>query len=230
MKRASDHFTDADRRRIATAVAAAESVTAAEFVPVVATESGRYDRAEDVVGLWIGGIAALITWALLPDPGGFGGWGITPDWLEPVLIALALLLGFLVGTAVAARVRRLRGLFVPRSHMRTEVDAAAMATFYDRRVHHTERATGVLLYVSLFERMAAVFADQGVIDALRDGDQSDDAVLQGAIDAFTADLTDGDVAGALVARIESLAERLSARLPATEVDVDELPDALVIID
>ena len=51
MQRASELFNDEQRATIDQAVADAESKTSAEIVPVVATASGRYDRAEDIVGM-----------------------------------------------------------------------------------------------------------------------------------------------------------------------------------
>ena len=50
----ANDFSDEQRRAVAQAVAEAEGKTSAEIVPVVATASGRYDRAEDIVGLWTG--------------------------------------------------------------------------------------------------------------------------------------------------------------------------------
>ena len=57
MKPASSLFNDQARERVNQAIAQAESKTSAEVVPVVATASGRYDRPEDIVGLWLGIIA-----------------------------------------------------------------------------------------------------------------------------------------------------------------------------
>ena len=50
--------------------------------------------------------------------------------------------------------------------MRDEVAARARAVFFDSRVHHTAGNTGLLIYVSLYERMAAVLADQSIVDKL----------------------------------------------------------------
>ena len=54
----------------------------------------------------------------------------------------------------------LRRLFTPHTQMREEVLSRAREVFFDQRIHHTGGASGVLLYVSLFEHMAAVIADQ----------------------------------------------------------------------
>ena len=50
--------------------------------------------------------------------------------------------------------------------MREEVYARAREVFFDRRVHHTGGRSGVLLYVSLYERMAAVIADQSILERI----------------------------------------------------------------
>ena len=59
MKLASQIFNDQERKRVDDAVAQAEKRTSAEIVPVVATSSGRYDRAEDIVGLFVGLIVVV---------------------------------------------------------------------------------------------------------------------------------------------------------------------------
>ncbi len=61
---------------------------------------------------------------------------------------------------------KVSGLFTPRKQMEQEVAQTAQAQFQDNRVHHTEAVTGFIVYVSLFERMAAILADSGVTDAL----------------------------------------------------------------
>ena len=53
---ATKAFTDKELRDIESAVADAESRTSGELVCAVATESGRYDRAESIIGL----ITALV--------------------------------------------------------------------------------------------------------------------------------------------------------------------------
>ena len=56
-----------DIARISATVAEAESNTAAQIVPAVASSSGRYDRAEDIAGLILGMLGAAGVWFFLPD-------------------------------------------------------------------------------------------------------------------------------------------------------------------
>ncbi len=77
MQRASTLFSEQQKQQIAQAVAQAESATSAEIIPAVASASGRYDRGEDLVGLWLGLAAMIVVWTVLPespDAGSWGGW------------------------------------------------------------------------------------------------------------------------------------------------------------
>ena len=58
MQQASTLFNEEQQQQVERAVQAAEGLTSCEVVPVVATASGRYDRPEDIVGLWLATLAA----------------------------------------------------------------------------------------------------------------------------------------------------------------------------
>ena len=225
MKPASGLFNDEQRRRINQAVFEAESKTSAEIVPVVATASGRYDRPEDIAGLWLGVAGLVAAWWLLPAPAAeAGSWGGLPAWASGACFAAAVVVGFVVGAAVASRVGWLRRLFTSRTQMREEVEASARQGFFDSRVHRTAGATGLLAYVSLYERMAMIIGDQAIVEALG----------QPALDELCRQLTEGlRTAGATEALCETIraaGERLAGVLPRAEDDVNELPDGLVTID
>ena len=225
MKPASSLFNDQARERVNQAIAQAESKTSAEVVPVVATASGRYDRPEDIVGLWLGIIALVATWLALPaasaDPGSWGGF---PLWQKIACVAAAVILGFVVGAVVASRVGWLRRLFTPRKQMREEVESSARRVFFDSRVHRTAGATGLLVYVSLYERMAVVIADEAIVKGLG----------QPAIEELARQLTDrlksASPTEAICQTVASAGDRLGSVLPRAQDDVNELPDGLVTID
>jgi putative membrane protein len=223
--RTSKIFGDTDRERVNQAVREAESATIAEILPVIARSSGRYDRPEDIVGLWFAGLAMVLVWMVFPLPRFEpGSWEApAPVWQLVALLAGATV-GFVAGAFVAGRVDWLRRLFTPRAQMRDEVDGRARQVFFDRRVHHTSGGGGVLLYVSLFERMSAVIADQTVLDQL--GQETIDEVCR----QFSQRLHEGDLINALCDTIGSLGQRLAHLLPRAEGDVNELSDALVVID
>ncbi len=221
----SEIFGDADRERVNQAIQEAESATSAEILPVVARSSGRYDRPEDIVGLWFAALAMIIVWLVFPLPRiEVGNWDApAPVWQLVALLAGALV-GFVAGAFVGGRVDWLRRLFTPRTQMREEVYGRAREVFFDKRVHHTGGGSGVLLYVSLFEHMAAVIADQSILDKL--GQEHIDKLCR----ELTQRLHEGTVIDALCGTATSLGRRLAPLLPRAEDDVNELSDALVVIE
>ncbi len=226
MPRATTYFTDEQRRAVEAAVAEAESKTSAEIVPVVAASSGRYDRPEDIVGLFAGLVLVGISWAFLPADtlNRTGSWdSVAIPYTLPVLI-LAMVVGFAAGAIVASQIEWLRMLFTPSNQMRDEVNARARQVFFDDRVHHTAGATGLLFYVSLYERTAVLLGDAAVADKLG----------QPALDALCADLVreirEGDIASALANAIRKAGEQLEPVLPRESDDVNELADTLILMD
>lgn len=225
MRRASECFTDEQKKQINDAVVEAELKTSAEIVPVVATASGRYDRPEDIVGLWLALAALIAAWFLLPEARGeSGSWGGFPAAARLICLAAAVVVGFVGGAVVATYVGWLRRLFTSRTQMRDEVAASARQAFFDGRVHYTAGATGLLVYVSLYERMATVLADQAILEKLG----------QEALDELQAQLLEqlrsGGPAEAICTVVRTAGDRLGGVLPRADDDVNELPDSLVTID
>jgi putative membrane protein len=225
MQQASTFFTKDEVKQIEAAVAEAESKTSAEIVPVVATASGRYDRPEDVVGVWCGAMAAAVVWFVfrgVPEPE--AGWGFQWGTLELPAILVAMVVGFVAGAAIGSAFGTLRRLFTPRSQMRDEVALKARQVFFDNRVHHTEGATGLLVYLSLYERMAAVLADDAILQKLG----------QNTLDELCAKLTkgmrDGAKAEGVCKVLKDAGEALGKVLPRADDDVNELEDTLVVLD
>ena len=225
MRCASDFFTPDEKARIEAAVAEAERQTSAEIVPVIATASGRYDRAEDIAGLWCAMILMGLVWWWFPRAEGGGYmWGFSWGTLElPGLIA-ASVVGFLAGAVTATRVHWLRHLFTPRTEMREEVVGRARQAFFDNRVHRTAGATGLLVYISVYERMAAVVADDGVTEKLGQ------PVMDRLCERLVSGIKKGNAAHALCGVIRDAGEQLGSVLPRAEEDVNELPNHLVVVD
>ncbi len=224
MQKASEIINVEQRTRIESAVSAAESKTCCEIVPVVATVSGRYDRAEDLAGLWCAVVGAVVVFLTFPGHTDAGSWGGIPMWGQAALLAIVMLLCFIAGAAIAGRLPGLRRLFTPQQQMHEEVNLRARQLFFDRRVHHTTGASGLLIFVSLYERMAVVLGDRSVVDALGS------TFCEDLCQRLTTSLRSDDVAGAICDTIHRAATSLESALPRTEHDVNELPDALVLLD
>jgi putative membrane protein len=225
MQRPSQLFSAEQRQRVNQVVAAAESKTAAEIVAAVASASGRYERSEDIIGLWFGLVALGLTWFLWPiELQERGSWSYTPLIWHLIALLLAVVVGFVVGAFIGNRIHWLRHWFTPRRQMHDAVFSSAKQAFCDRRVYRTARATGVLIFVSLYERIAAIVADQTVIERL--GQPAVDEIC----DHLTKRLGHSDLTDAICSTIEVLGLRLSPLLPRAPDDANELDDSLVLLD
>ena len=225
MQRASGFFDREQHKRIEAAVADAEAKTSCEIVPIVATTSGRYDRPEDIIGLWLAIFAAITVWLLFPRLSNESGdWDGMPIYVGLLTMVGGVVVAFILGVLAGSRIGWLRRLFTPSNQMREEVSARARELFFDIRVHHTSGATGLLIYVSLFEHMAVVLGDQKVLEKL--GQTSLDRLCQ----LLTEGLRQGDSTNAICSVIAEAGKQLSGPLPRAEGDVNELQDTLVLID
>ena len=225
MKHTPDLVTPEERDRIAAAVAKAESKTSAEIVPVVAAISGRYDRSEDLFGVLAGLACLALAWEFFPlAVEELGSWDTLNHVYELPVLMGAFLVGFMIAVAMTARWPQLHRFLTPRVQMSEETMARARQVFFDSRVYRSAAGTGILLYVSLYERTAVVLAGDPVMERLG----------QQAIDEVCAELTSvlraGELAEALCATLEDLGERLAKVLPRAKEDANELPNTLVLMN
>lgn len=226
MKRAVEFFTPAEREKINQAVAEAEKRTVGEIVPVLTTASGRYDRAEDIGGLLLGLGLFVGLWTalqrILPVEGDWThGQRLQLDLPWLVLIVIG---GFVVGIGVVSRVGWLRRLFVSQREMRREVERAAWESFARFRVGRTAAGTGILLYVSLFEHMVCILADDPIAAKLdqKAWDELRDIILRGIREKRAAD--------GFCQAIARSGELLSQHFPYRPGDVSELSNELRVLN
>jgi putative membrane protein len=95
---------------------------------------------------------------------------------------------------------------------------AARSTFLERRVHSTSGRTGILLYISLLEREAAVVVDLGV-EALAATD-----AWRAAVSEIESAVRRSGSGIEVAAKIHELAAVLGPVLERSAADVDELPN------
>jgi putative membrane protein len=225
MNRATNFFNEAQRKAVERAVREAEAKMSCEIVPVVATSSGRYDRPEDIIGLWLAVLAAIAVWLLFPrNSNEAGSWAGMPIYVEVITLVVSMVLAFIIGAVAGSRIGWLRRLFTPRKQMLEQVAGRARAVFFDKRIHHTAGANGLLVYVSLFEHLAVVLGDQVILDKLGQ------SFLDRLCEQLTAGLRQGNPTDALCSVIGEAGKQLSDPFPGLAGDVNELQDPLVLID
>jgi len=110
------------------------------------------------------------------------------------------------------------------AEMRAEVERSAAAAFQRLRVRRTAGGTGVLLYVSLYERMVHVLGDHAVAEKLEQSDWNDVCGL--VVDG----LKQGRGAEGLIAAVRRCGDLLAAHFPAERGDRNEITDELRFLD
>ncbi|WP_034491546.1 TPM domain-containing protein [Afifella pfennigii] len=225
-------LTEAEHARIADAIRDAESRTAGEIFAVLAASSDSY---RFIPLLWaalatlFAGIAAAFLYPLVegflaaPPPGGewlaqaqdYWGEGLDARTLAAGQIVLFLSL------ALLASLPGLRPWLIPGFVRRQRAERHAMQQFLSHNLHGTSQRTGILIFVSLAERYAAVIADEGI------NAKVDQAVWDELVERLIADIRAGDIAEGLLAAVASCGDILAEHVPASRGNPNELPDNLV---
>ncbi len=220
------HLTDANRARVAQAVADAERNTAGEIVTIVAKRSDAY---HDVALHWAV-LAMLLVLALLALKPGVAVWlhGLVADPWDGApapggLFTVALLL--LAATFLIVRVvlayRPLRMALTPGSTAGRRVHARALTLFRASAEARTRDATGVLLYLSLDEHRAEIIADAAIHSRVTPD------VWGAAMAALIAATRDGRPGDGMAEAVRQIGLVLAEHFPPRADDTNELPDRLI---
>jgi putative membrane protein len=211
--RASAAFSSEERRAVEKAVGEAEEKTAAEIVPVVAASSARHRRGDDIAGLWLAFLAIVLLAVFSPE-----------HQIDGIEAVVAFVIAVALGAFVAEKVPALKRLFVPHADLHAAAADGALRAFRTFGVGHTRDRTGLLIYVSLFERSAVIVGDGALSAALA---KEDYAAIR---DVLTGGLRRGRVPEALLSAIRKAGEILEKKLPRDPKDRPEITNALRLLD
>ena len=202
-------FADDDRRAVREALAASENKTVGEILPVVVERSDPHPAGEwrSAISFLLVGSSLLIVWM---------------PWDHPTWMLLAQCVLAAIGFGLARALPDLRRAFVFEDRATAVAGEQAFQEFYAQGLHRTRFGTGVLLFVSLFERRVIVLADEG-IDAKVDAEfweGVDEAVLDG--------IRRGSLRDGLVEGIRRVGQILEKDFPPPDDDVNEIPDRVIV--
>ena len=205
---------DEDRDRIRQAVAAAEARTAGEIVPVVVERSYQYPLA-DVTGAAV--MALPVAIGLTGPLGGLLWLGRQNMWVFIGVYALA----FVAFHAIVRHTAWLKRLFIAKREIDEEVHEAAITTFFEQGLYRTRDETGVLIFISLFERKVWVLADRGINDRVENNQW--DTIVAGIVDGIRSNSTGQAICDAVV----KVGRLLESHFPVKDDDTNELADLIV---
>ncbi len=213
-KLAQKFLTPDERKQIMDAVAAAEKTTAGEIVAMVVSASDHYPMAI-VRG------AALLA---LPVAVGLTEFIGEHFWIGPRnmwLFIAAFTVSFALIHRIMTRTIRLRRLFLGHHEVAHAVESAALTAFYREGLYRTRHETGVLLFVSVFERQVHIVADRGIHAKMETG------VWQSVVDRVIAGIRVGRPAEAICAAVGDIGRLLATHFPIDADDTNELKSLII---
>ena len=215
MKNLAQKFlSEANRDKIKKAVSQVERKTSGEIVPMVVSSSYHYPMA-NVIGatafalpvsilltLFLGGLIWLGTWNM---------------WLFIALFTVS----FLVFHFLLDQIPGLKRVFVSEKEIAEEVAEAAMIAFYREGLYRTRDETGVLIFISVFERKVWVLADRGI------NQKVDESQWQAVVRHIVEGIKNKRQGEAVCEAVEMVGRILETHFPVKKDDTDELQNLII---
>ena len=199
-------ITDADKARVAAAIAAAEQKTSGEIFCVIARQSGAY---RSVPFAW-----AALTALAVPAP-------LIYFTLWPASVIYLLQLAAFATLSMALSQPGIRFRVVPRRLQQDRAHAEAIRQFRAQGLHLTENRTGVLIFASAAERYAEIVADVGINHKVAP------EFWRKAVDGLVSAVRQGRPGDGFVLAIDQCGAVLAQHFPPGAINRDELPNRLV---
>lgn len=155
-------FTAKELQNIEQSVKEAEAVSGGEIVPVFAQHSSFYEMALWRSGFILAGFCGLMLSVIY----------LFTDWilfLPPHIWLLIVLTAGLTGATMTLVLPSLKRGFIGRKILQARVLEQAKNMFYDYNVGGTEQRTGILIFISFFEKQAVILADIGIAELVSEG-------------------------------------------------------------
>ena len=219
-------FTDADRKKVSAAIAAAEANSNGEIVAVATPLSDPY---HDVALHWaLVPLFAVLAWAAWRPTALvwwydflFGGW--QPDPTLGQLFTLLMVFAALKFTVALLILKwmPLRLALTPAATKHRRVRRRAVTVFRAAAEKRTVGRTGILIYLSMGERRAEIVADEAILKV------TDDHTWGEAMAALLEHVREGRPGEGICAAIERVGGVLAEHFPRSEGDINEIPDKLI---
>lgn len=207
------YVNEADLRKIEDAVGLAESRTAGEIVPMIVGSSSFVSHT------FATALLVIFSALLLVSPLIAGHL-----WIHPVLWDTSMFLLSFVAAFALIRLAFVRRALTPWPDRVTAVDRRAQLEFYATGIPSTTGRTGILIFVSVFERRAVILGDEAISARLKPETWVE------IIDELLLKIRAGRFADGMTETIAKVGEILAREFPIQPDDVNELSNKLVVKD
>ena len=201
--------------RLALAIGEAERGTSGEMRLIIARRSLVMSHIEPIIWLVTVAVGLLALWTARSHP-------LIEEhalWLVPALLGAAAVL-----SVPLARVETLKRALTTARDRQHAVWARAELEFYREGLTKTKEGTGILLFLSLFEKQAVVLGDYGIAKRLPK------SIWEDVVAQITKGARTGELARELEGAIRLCGEHLRTEFPAGPENVNELSNAVLLKD
>lgn len=213
--------------RLNHAIGEAEKRTTGEIFCVVTTEADRYPEVPLVFGVLLALFAPAAMLALGLGLSGGLDWEAahvsaarsSAAWQASLLVAAQIVL-FVVGWLFAS-IPPVRRALTPKAMKRDRVRRRAMEQFLAKGLQRTKARTGILIFLSVKDRMAELLADEGIASRVPPEAWRD------AMNQLVAGMRRRQLDVALEAAIAACGDILASQFPPDPDDENELPNVVL---
>ena len=209
-------FKEEELEKIKKAVEVAEKETSAEIVPVFFESSGSFTDTYWKSGILFATFFSFIS--LLYYHLNTGLWGLSPQ----IFFLMQMGVG-LIGVLAVYLFPSWKRLLIDRQEVKAKVRDISYRVFLEEEVFNTKQRTGMLLFMSFFEKEAVILGDVGINKKV-----SPD-VWVGILKQLTEGMKKGDKTEAIINCIHSMGNLLK-QYPIEPNDINELKNDLRVGD
>ncbi len=211
-----NRFSEEDQNRIKESVKLAEDKISGEIVPVFVEQSGFYTLA-NYRGAMLGAIVAFLSVIV------FDRLVPTLAVYDPVYIFTIVVFGSLLFGVLPQVMVPFKRFLVGQKHFDRATRNKAENAFLEEEVFATRHRTGIMIFVSFFEREVIVMADRGISKVV------DQKEWDNLVKMVTKAIAQGNIVNGMEAAIKRCGEILHEKgFDKTPDDVNELRDDLRI--
>jgi len=196
------------KKNIQTAVKEVEKITSGEIVPMVVSTSYHYPLSNITGGLLMSLIISVVVMTVLHS--------------ESMWIFLGVfMLLFVIMHELVKRSFPLKRLFISEKEINEEVEEAAIKAFYLQGLYRTRDETGVLIFISVFERRVWVLADRGINQKVAQ------EAWREIVDMIINGIKSKKQADAIISAVKRVGDILKEHFPVRPDDRDELKNLII---
>ncbi len=210
-------LTEEEKREIETCVKEVEKNTSGEIVPLVVSASYHYPMSNMIGALIFGLLISVVLTLVFSIRKSWGGVTALDLWLFPAVFAVS----FLLFHELIKRISWLKRIFITKAEINEEVEEAALTSFYRNGLNNTRDHTGILIFISVFERRAFVLADEGI------NAKVDTGVWQEIVGTVVQGIRQRRQAQGICRAVRRCGDLIRKAFPIKSGDTDELDNLIV---